>query len=185
MEQILLASQLASGQLAIPTESFDAREIAADVVDNARLRIADGHAVELAADSDVPPVAGNGDKARQVLTNLVENGIKYSPGGGLVQVTVSAVDGRARFDVRDEGMGIPEREHERVFEKFYRLDPQLKLGIGGSGLGLYISRELVQQMNGRLLVESSPGAGSTFSFELPLAEASPAAREETPTVSRA
>jgi two-component system sensor histidine kinase VicK len=102
--------------------------------------------------------------------NLVENAIKYSPDGGTVQVEVSASDGRARFDVRDEGLGIPEKEQERVFEKFYRLDPQLKLGIGGSGLGLYICRELVQQMNGRLWVESSDGSGSTLSFELPLAE---------------
>ena len=171
VEQILLASRLASGRLTIASEAFDAGALADEVVEAARLRISDAHTIELAVDPDLPQVSGNADHARQVLTNLVENAIKYSPDGGLVRVAVGVSEGKARFDVHDQGLGIPEKEQERVFEKFYRLDPQLKLGIGGSGLGLYISRELVQQMNGRLWVESSPGDGATFSFELPLAEA--------------
>ena len=75
-----------------------------------------------------------------------------------------------RFVVRDRGLGIPAPEHERIFEKFFRLDPNLARGVGGTGLGLYISREIVRRMGGRIRVESEPGRGSTFSFELPLAE---------------
>ena len=74
-----------------------------------------------------------------------------------------------RFSVRDRGLGIPAGEQERIFEKFYRLDPDLTRGVGGTGLGLYICREIVRRLGGRIWVESTPGLGSTFSLELPLA----------------
>jgi signal transduction histidine kinase len=77
-----------------------------------------------------------------------------------------------RFSVRDEGPGIPPSQQERIFEKFYRLDPNMTQGVGGTGLGLYICRELVDAMNGDIWVESTLGEGSTFSFELPVAKAS-------------
>jgi signal transduction histidine kinase len=101
--------------------------------------------------------------------NLVENAVKYSPNGGRVELELALVDGRVRFAVRDRGLGIPPSEHVRIFEKFFRLDPNLARGVGGTGLGLYISREIVRRMGGRLRVDSEPGRGSTFSFELPLA----------------
>jgi signal transduction histidine kinase len=74
-----------------------------------------------------------------------------------------------RFSVSDEGSGIPPEEHDRIFEKFHRLDPNMTRGVGGTGLGLYICRELVERMNGRIWVDSRPGTGTTFTFELPLA----------------
>jgi signal transduction histidine kinase len=101
--------------------------------------------------------------------NLVENAVKYSPGGGRVELEIACEDGHARFAVRDRGLGIPPSEQERIFEKFFRIDPNLSRGVGGTGLGLYISREIVRRMGGRLRVESEPGAGSTFLFELPAA----------------
>ena len=73
------------------------------------------------------------------------------------------------FTVHDEGLGIPAAELPRIFEKFYRLDPELTRGVGGTGLGLYITRELVRRMNGRVDVESREGEGSTFRVELPVA----------------
>jgi signal transduction histidine kinase len=115
-------------------------------------------------------VAGDPERTRQVLTNLVDNAIKYSPHGGRIELGVEAGESYARFTVRDEGLGIPLGEQQRIFEKFYRLDPDHRRGIGGSGLGLYICRELVRSMNGRIWVESDPDKGATFSFELPLAE---------------
>jgi signal transduction histidine kinase len=72
-----------------------------------------------------------------------------------------------RFAVKDEGLGVPPAEHRRIFEKFYRLDPDLTRGVGGTGLGLYISRELVGRMGGQIWVESSGAGGSTFVAELP------------------
>jgi signal transduction histidine kinase len=117
-----------------------------------------------------PRVEGDAERTRQVLTNLIDNAIKYSPHGGRIELGVEADDGYARFTVRDEGLGIPLGEQKRVFEKFYRLDPDHQRGIGGSGLGLYICRELVRSMNGRIWVESDAGSGAAFVFELPIAE---------------
>jgi two-component system sensor histidine kinase VicK len=78
-----------------------------------------------------------------------------------------------RFAVHDPGLGVPENERTRIFEKFYRLDPNMTRGIGGTGLGLYICRELVRRVNGKIWVEPHDGAGSTFVVEIPLADAHP------------
>ena len=86
------------------------------------------------------------DKLRQILMNLIENAVKYSPDGGRIEVGLEARDSRVRVIVRDEGIGIPPGEEQRIFGKFYRVDPQLSRGVGGTGLGLYISRELVRRM---------------------------------------
>jgi signal transduction histidine kinase len=80
---------------------------------------------------------------------------------------------QVRFGVQDEGIGMPSDELEHIFEKFHRLDPNLTRGVGGTGLGLYICREFLQRMGGRIWVESEFGAGSTFSFELPRADTAP------------
>jgi signal transduction histidine kinase len=125
--------------------------------------------LELDAAEHVPPVAADPDKLRQVLTNLVDNGVKYSPDGGTVTLSVTTTGSRVRFRVDDEGLGIPPAEQGRIFEKFFRLDPQLTRGVGGTGLGLYICRELVQRMHGRIWVASDGRRGSTFTVELPAA----------------
>jgi two-component system sensor histidine kinase VicK len=99
----------------------------------------------------------------------VDNAVKYSPDGGKVSIEITLEGSRMRFAVHDKGLGVPPPEHRRIFEKFYRLDPDLTRGVGGTGLGLYISRELLARMGGRIWVESSGSGGSTFVAELPLA----------------
>jgi two-component system phosphate regulon sensor histidine kinase PhoR len=168
VNDILWTSRIESDALHITIETCDAVELARTVVEAARVHVPAGVRIALEA-ADVPPVAADPDKVRQVLGNLVENAIKYSPQGGPVDVLVARGAGTVRFLVRDEGLGIPASEHGRVFEKFYRLDPDLTHGVGGTGLGLYISRELVRRMGGSVTVESVPGRGSTFSVELPAA----------------
>jgi len=170
VEEILLTGQLDSGSLRVVTEPFEAEEIVWSVAAAARLRVGDDTTIDVSLPAVLPKVVGDPARTRQVLTNLMDNAIKYSPHGGRMQLGVEAGDGYARFTVRDEGLGIPLGEQKRIFEKFYRLDPDHRRGIGGSGLGLYISRELVRTMNGRIWVESDAGKGATFTFELPLAE---------------
>jgi signal transduction histidine kinase len=111
---------------------------------------------------------------RQILVNLVDNAIKYSTRGDRIEVLVSDETTQVRVAVVDEGIGIPPSEQDRIFEKFYRVDPEMATGIGGSGLGLYISREIAQQMGGSLTMRSAPGRGSTFVLQLPR-DAEPAA----------
>jgi two-component system, OmpR family, phosphate regulon sensor histidine kinase PhoR len=103
-----------------------------------------------------------------VLTNLLDAQLDATPVGRVLDGVVEQVESRIRFWVRDEGLGIPPFEQERIFEKFYRLDPQLTRGVGGTGLGLYICRELVRRMEGRVWVYSLAGEGSTFFAELPV-----------------
>lgn len=173
VSDILWASRLESGVMHVSIESCDAGEIAEGVVRAARLHLPPDVTIELEAPVDPPAVAGDSDKVRQVLANLVENAVKYAPGGGPVEVALELRAGTMRFAVMDRGLGIPPAERERVFEKFFRLDPNLTRGVGGTGLGLYICRELVTRMGGRVWIEARAGGGSTFAFELPLAEPSP------------
>jgi PAS domain S-box-containing protein len=170
VDDILWASRLDSGRLEIALERFDASVVARAIVDAARAHLPDGVHVKLAAPKKLPAVSGDADKVGQVLANLIDNAVKYSPDGGTVDVRLEPQERRLLFSVRDVGIGIPPSEQGRIFEKFYRLDPNLTQGVGGTGLGLYISRELVRRMGGRIWVASSEREGSTFFFELPLAQ---------------
>jgi two-component system phosphate regulon sensor histidine kinase PhoR len=170
VEEILLTGQLDSGSLRVVTEPFDPEEIVWAAAAAARLRVDDDTTIDVSVPAVLPRVAGDAARTRQVLMNLVDNAIKYSPHGGRIELGVEVDGEHARFTVRDEGLGIPLGEQKRIFEKFYRLDPDHRRGIGGSGLGLYICRELVRSMHGRIWVDSNPGAGTTFTFELPVAE---------------
>jgi len=167
IDQILLTGQLDAGAVEIDATECDPAEIAASVIDSAAMHVPED--ISLALDPDGSPrIVCDENKLRQVLVNLVDNAIKYSPGGGRVEIRLRRETSHCLIEVVDDGLGIPMDERNRIFEKFYRLDPQQTKGVGGSGLGLYICRELVERMNGQLTVASQPGRGSTFTVELPL-----------------
>ena len=177
VNDLLLASHLDSGGVDVHVESCDGRELARNVLDAARTHLPDAIDLRLVTPARLPRVAADPGQLRQVLVNLVDNAIKYSPDGGKVELELERTGDRVRFVVRDEGLGIPPAEHGRVFEKFYRLDPDMTRGIGGTGLGLYICRELVRRVGGRIWVESrNGGKGSTFFVELPVAARARAGR---------
>jgi PAS domain S-box-containing protein len=179
VNDLLLASQLDADRLEVYIERCDAVELARRVVDAARTHLPEGVTVELAQPPDgLPAVAADGGQLRQVLANVVENAVKYSPGGGEVTLMLEPLDGYVRFAVADRGLGIPPAERRRIFEKFYRLDPDMTRGIGGTGLGLYICRELVRRVSGRIWVEPNDERGSIFYVEIP--SAAPAAAGEKP-----
>ncbi|HEY3542425.1 MAG TPA: ATP-binding protein [Gaiellaceae bacterium] len=167
VNDLLLASQLDTGKLQADVQSCDPLEITTLELDAARTHLPENIELRLDAPGELPPVAADPGQLRQVLSNLIENAIKYSPAGGAVTVALEARQHFVRFSVRDSGLGIPREEQARIFEKFYRLDPDMKQGIGGTGLGLYICRELVRRVDGRLWVESDGRTGSTFVVEIP------------------
>ncbi|MDX6467657.1 MAG: hypothetical protein QOI27_2697 [Gaiellaceae bacterium] len=169
VNDILWASRLDSGQMAVSIESCDAAKLTNQVVNAVRAHAPDTIELVVDAPPGLPPVASDPDKLRQVLTNLVDNAVKYSPDGGRVLVEVSNTGKRIKFRVEDHGLGIPPSEQARIFEKFFRLDPGMTRGVGGTGLGLYICRELVYRMRGRIGVSSDGSNGSTFTVELPVA----------------
>jgi signal transduction histidine kinase len=170
VNDVLWASQLESGRLRATIVKCNGVELADEVLAEARAHLPDGASLELVTSNSVRAVAADPEKLRRVLVNLVDNAVKYSPAGGRIRVQIEPADGHVRFAVQDQGLGIPAGEQERIFDKFHRLDPNLQRGVSGTGLGLYICRELVLQMNGRIWVESKVGKGSTFSFELPVAD---------------
>jgi signal transduction histidine kinase len=171
----LLDSALSASRLHAHTERFeisptDGVRMIWAVADAVRPRLPTNLELVLTTPSDVPPVAADPDKLRQVLVNLTENAIKYSPDGGTIEMGVESEDSVVRFAVRDEGIGIPLDAQPHIFERFHRVDPNMTRGVGGTGLGLYICRELVEHMGGRIWVTSREGEGSTFQFELPVAD---------------
>jgi PAS domain S-box-containing protein len=170
VDDVLWASRLDAGRVDFAISSFEPELVASSVVNAAKTHAPDDISFEVNASTGVGPVSADEEKVRQVLGNLVDNAVKYSPDGGTVVVGIEPNGSTIRFVVSDEGIGIPPAEQPRIFEKFYRLDPNQTRGVGGTGLGLYICRELVRRMNGRISVDSREGEGSTFSVELPVAE---------------
>src|SRR5438477_3537336 len=167
VESILLTSRLDRDAVAVEREPVDVAELARATVDAMRPQLPPSVALELEVGPEELRAAGDADRIQQVLVNLLDNAVKYGEGSP-VTVRVQPANGVVRLSVQDSGPGLSATEQARIFDKFYRAGPQLTR-TGGTGLGLYISRELVRRMGGRLDVRSEAGAGATFVLELPRA----------------
>jgi PAS domain S-box-containing protein len=168
-EDVLIASRLDRDELRLERDRVDLAEVVRESVETMSEHLPES--ISLVASTDANGAAALGDRSRieQVLVNLIDNAVKYSPGGGEVSVSTSLSDGAVRVEVRDCGIGIAPAEQDSVFEKFYRGELHGQPVRAGTGLGLYICRELVGRMGGTIGVSSAPGKGSTFFFELPKA----------------
>jgi phosphate transport system regulatory protein PhoU len=148
-------------------DALDVDDIARRAVDNAKA-LADAYRVSIAVVGLPSGLAINGDR-RQIVracTNLLDNAIRYSEAGQQITLTVEEIEDGVAITVKDEGVGIPRAELERVFERFYRVDRARSRETGGTGLGLAIVRHVAQNHGGRVLVESKPGEGSSFTLQL-------------------
>jgi len=172
-QEIIELSRLQAADAISKPDLVDIDHVVASAVDQNHVA-ADAHRITLRSGGDKGAQV-YGDEALLVtaLHNLVANAIAYSPDGSRVGVGVSANDGIVEIAVTDQGVGIPEEDRERVFERFYRVDQARSRHTGGTGLGLSIVKHVVQNHGGDVRVWSQPGHGSTFTLRLP--EASPAA----------
>src|SRR6478672_106645 len=171
VDQLLNVARLDTGDLQVNLAPTDVRAVVSDVVQTAeQAPAANGH--DFFVDLPEHPVdaEADSDKLRQILSNLVDNAIKFSPDGGRVTVAARINDEVVEVRVVDEGIGIPEEEQRRIFTKFYRGESMTRdPSTTGTGLGLFIAHGLVSAMGGRMWVDSREGVGSSFAFELPLA----------------
>ena len=143
-------------------------EIAQEAVEAKQLEAVDsGLLIDLNLPEQLEPIMLDVPRVRQVFDNLLDNAIKFSPGGGTIWVIVEDVETAVQVTVRDEGIGIPPDEHEKIWRRFYQVDGSMTRTYGGTGLGLAIVQQIVKGHNGRVWVESIPGQGSTFTFVLP------------------
>jgi DNA-binding response OmpR family regulator len=151
---------------------MDLRDIAQRAIEGVR-GYADQLGVELLlADGPAAPVQGDADRLVQVVTNLLSNATKYSPSGQAVRVKVEREGGNAALSVADRGPGVPEAFRDRIFSRFAQADSSDR-GKGGTGLGLYIARQIAERHGGRLWFESPEQGGATFHLDLPLLEEAP------------
>jgi len=125
------------------------------------------HEFDIQVDGSLPTIIADEDKVDQILTNLTNNAIKYSPDGGTITIRGREEDGMVVISVADQGMGIPKEHLPKVFDRFHRVDNRDTRKVGGTGIGLYLVKHLVEAHGGTISVESEVGKGSTFTFTLP------------------
>ena len=164
---MLNLSRIERGKLAFEMTESDLVALARHVTGICSVDAA-GHEVVLVAPDELC-IMLDGDKMSQVFFNLVGNAIKYSPDGGRVEIVIEPRDACAHVEIRDQGLGLLPEDCDKVFEKFYRVNSSSTATIGGTGLGLPITRYIVEAHGGRIWVESELGEGSRFQFDLPLA----------------
>lgn len=166
VEELLELSKIESGRIPLNKKIIKPSEIIASSVERMKLQ-ADRSGIIINHDegAEVPEILIDQSKIEQVLVNLIHNSIKFSPPGTEIRVSVRRADGDVVFSVEDNGIGIPPKDLDRIFERFYKTDPSRTRG--GTGLGLSIARHLVELHKGSIWVESEPGKGSIFSFSIP------------------
>ena len=175
VEELLDVTRIEAGRLEVRPRAVDAGRVVAQTLAPflAAPPVAGPPATSIVCalrPGELPPVLADPDRLVQVLTNLVSNAVKYSPGGGRVVVDGAVTADAVRLSVTDQGLGIPADELDRVLRRFHRVDDEARRGIEGSGLGLYIADRLVRLMGGTLRVASpGPGLGTTVTVDLPLA----------------
>ena len=174
IEQLLVVGRLETHTEPLVATQVSVASVAGNVIEELRPR-AHGHAFDLRFDSDTPFVETDEHKVHQILSNLVENALKYSPPDTRITIRIEPRHDGIVAAVQDEGHGIPVDDREQVFERFYQVDSSATRSVGGTGLGLYICRKMAEQLGARIWLESSGRRGSTFCLFVPF---SPPGRED-------
>ena len=167
VNDLLFAARLQAGELRLDREHLDVAAIVRQSVREARPRADAKDIVLELEEAPVPPADADRGRLFQLLDNLISNAIKFTPERGRVDVRVRTQNGTIRIEVADTGIGIPEDERGRLFDRFFRASTAVRQQIPGTGLGLYIARAIVEAHGGSIDVESADGQGTTFCVDLP------------------
>nr|WP_309891380.1 PAS domain-containing protein [Archangium sp.] len=171
INDLLDASRIQTGRLELECGRHSLRELVRESLDLFQ-PLSARHPFQYEEPEEKLLIQGDRSRLAQVMTNLLENALKYSPTGGTIRVAVERKGAEARVSVSDSGIGIPKDQQAHLFERFFRARNAPISGFGGLGLGLYICRDIIERHGGRIGVESEVGRGSTFHFTLPLASGS-------------
>jgi len=169
-DDLLKLSRIEAGRLDLESRPVSVAGLVNGCVETARLK-AESRGLTIAVElpEGLPPVRGDAVQLDEVLQNLIDNALQYTPSGGRIDVTAHSNGHEVIFTVADTGIGIPESDLERIFERFYRVDAARSREAGGTGLGLSIARHIVDAHGGRIWVESAVGQGSRFRFSIDVA----------------
>src|SRR5262245_35094220 len=171
VDELLDLSRLESGDVPLDRERVELAPLVGQVISEIEVaRPEPGASVSNEVPADLPPVFADRERVHQVLFNLLDNAARLTPRGGRVTVTASRRERSVHVAVADTGPGISPEDLPRVFERFFRVDASRSRDDGGTGIGLAIARSVVEAHGGRIWAESEPGRGSTFTFELPVAQ---------------
>lgn len=171
VEDLSLVSRVEAGALEIHPQALDSPTVLSELEERFALAFAEkGVGLEVAASAGLPPIWADPERLQQVLSNLLVNALRHTPAGKQVTVGVTAEGEAVRFYVQDRGSGIAPEYRQRIFERFYRVDPARSRKDGGTGVGLTVAKGLVEAMRGEMGVESESGQGSTFWFTLPFTQ---------------
>lgn len=169
IQDLLDVSRLTAGGIRLDLADLPLPALAADVVKALAPGAGPAFEFELRFHDDMPPVHADYERVRQILANLVSNAVKYSPDGGTIRIGGWPEGEMAVCYVADQGVGIAPEEQEAIFRRFYRVDNRLRRETQGTGLGLFLTRAIVEAHGGRIWVDSEMGKGSTFTFIIPVA----------------
>jgi signal transduction histidine kinase len=171
IDDLLDLSRIESGKVELRITAVDIVAVITEVVSLLQSQIeAKGQELSFDRTQTLPAVAGDAERIRQIFINVLSNAHKYTPQGGQIWLTARAEDGWVLIDVRDNGIGLSPDEQAHLFDRFFRAQQPTTQSVEGTGLGLPITRLLVEMHGGRITVTSAPGEGSTFSFTLPVAD---------------
>ncbi|MBK6420101.1 MAG: two-component sensor histidine kinase [Ignavibacteria bacterium] len=166
LSDLIDISRIESGELKFSFRYFDIGELLRDIVHTTEIRAAQRNVTVHCDIAENSTVYGDKERLTQVMTNLLENAIKYNVDGGDVYVSTKHVDTTLRISVRDTGIGIPEESLPRIFERFYRVDKDRSRAVGGTGLGLAIVKHILEAHHAPIAVDSGVGRGTEISFVL-------------------
>jgi signal transduction histidine kinase len=173
VNDLLDLSRIEAGQVNLTFESLDLGFLINEVMEEInRLTVTENKIMQFNIElpSDLPPIKGDPERIRQILINLLGNAFHYTPSNGMVSIKSRCIGEEIQVDISDNGVGIPPKEQDRIFDRFYRGENHLVIATAGTGLGLSIVAKLINMHHGRIWVQSSgiEGEGSTFSFTLPI-----------------